>query len=52
MNENNVALISKCMKSLRDSVGVVDAEKFLFLIRSEAFDYTVTANPTQPSTKE
>lgn len=40
MTENNTALISKCMKSLRDSVGVVDTEKFLFLIRSEAFDYT------------
>lgn len=40
MTENNVALISKCMKALRTSVGVVDAERFLFLMRSEAFDYT------------
>ena len=40
MTENNVALISKCMKALRTSVGVVDTEKFLFLMRSEAFDYT------------
>lgn len=40
MTNNNVALISKCMNLLRSNVGIVDAEKFLFLMRSEAFDYT------------
>ena len=40
MSEDNVALVSKCMGVLRDHVGIVEAERFIYLIRSEAFDYT------------
>ena len=30
----------KGMKALRDCLGLVDAEKFIVLIRQEPFDYT------------
>ena len=40
MSEDNVALVSKCMGVLRDHVGIVEAERFIYLMRSEAFDYT------------
>ena len=40
MSENNIALVSKCMDILCEQVGIVDAERFIYIIRSEAFDYT------------
>ena len=40
MTESDDALISKCMDVLCDQVGIVDAEKFIFIIRNETFDYT------------
>lgn len=39
MNDN-VALASKCVDVLCDNVGIVEAEKFVYLIKTEAFDYT------------
>ena len=39
MNENN-ALLNRCMDILCKGVGIVEAETFIFLIRSEDFDYT------------
>lgn len=40
MSENNIALVSKCMDILCSQVGIVDAERFIYIMRSEAFDYT------------
>ena len=40
MSENNIALVSRCMDILCSQVGIVDAERFIFIMRSEAFDYT------------
>lgn len=40
MSENNIALVSKCMDILCNQVGIVDAERFIYIMRSEAFDYT------------
>ena len=39
MNDN-IALVCKCMEILCNSVGVVDAEKFIYYIKTEKFDYT------------
>ena len=41
MSEDNVALVSRCMDVLCNQVGIVEAERFIYLMRSEAFDYTV-----------
>ena len=40
MREDNVALMDRCMDVLRRHVGIVEAERFVYLIRSETFDYT------------
>ena len=40
MSENNIALVSRCMDILCSQVGIVDAERFIYIMRSEAFDYT------------
>ena len=37
---DNVALVSKCMDVLCRQVGIVEAERFIYLVRSESFDYT------------
>lgn len=40
MQEDNIALMDRCMELLRSHVGIVEAERFVYLVRSEAFDYT------------
>ena len=40
MSENNIALVSRCMDILCSQVGIVDTERFIYIMRSEAFDYT------------
>ncbi|MBQ4225825.1 MAG: hypothetical protein II773_08875 [Oscillospiraceae bacterium] len=40
MSENNMALVSKCMDILCKQVGIVDAERFIYIMRSDTFDYT------------
>ena len=40
MSESNVALVNKCMDVLCNHVGIVEAEKFIYIIRNESFDYT------------
>ena len=40
MSENNIALVSRCMDILCNQVGIVDAERFIYIMRSESFDYT------------
>lgn len=37
---SDTALINRCMDILRESVGVVNAEKFVYIMRTDAFDYT------------
>lgn len=37
---NNTILAEKCMQILCEHVGVVEAEKFLILVKSESFNYT------------
>ncbi len=39
MNESN-ALLNRCMDILCKNVGIVEAEHFIYLVKSEAFDYT------------
>lgn len=40
MSENNIALVSRCMDILCSQVVIVDTERFIYIMRSEAFDYT------------
>lgn len=40
MSDSNVALVSKCMDVLCNHVGIVEAERFIYIIRNESFDYT------------
>lgn len=40
MIESNAMIANKCMDILSAQVGVVDAEKFLFYVRYNDFDYT------------
>ena len=40
MTESDGSLVSKCMDVLCDQVGIVETERFIFLIRNESFDYT------------
>ena len=40
MFENNTLLADRCMDVLRDHVGTVEAETFIYFVRSESFDYT------------
>lgn len=37
---NNTILAEKCMQILCEHVGIVEAEKFLILVKSESFNYT------------
>ncbi len=37
---NSIALIQRCMDVLCETVGVVDTEKFIHLIKTDSFDYT------------
>lgn len=39
MNDN-IALVSRCMDILCKHVGVIEAERFVYLIKTETFDYT------------
>lgn len=39
MNDS-IELASKCMEILCDNVGIVNAEKFVYLIKTDTFDYT------------
>ena len=40
MFENNTILADRCMDVLSDHVGTVEAEAFIYFVRSESFDYT------------
>ncbi len=40
MSENDIALLTKCAAVLCEQVGIVETERFIYLVRSEAFDYT------------
>ena len=40
MSENMAATVSKCMDVIREQVGTVELETFIYYIRSQAFDYT------------
>ena len=37
---DNTALANTCMQILCEHVGVINAEKFLVMIKRESFDYT------------
>ncbi|GHT42998.1 hypothetical protein FACS189437_10870 [Bacteroidia bacterium] len=37
---SNATLLDKGMKCLSNELGLVDAEKFIFLLLSQPFDYT------------
>ena len=39
MNDS-IALVNRCMDVLCETVGVVEAEKFIHFIKTESFDYT------------
>ena len=38
--ENNSILADRCMNILREHVGTVETEAFIYYIRSQSFDYT------------
>ncbi len=37
---NNTSLAHECMQLLCEHVGIVNTEKFLVMVKSDAFDYT------------
>lgn len=37
---DNTALANRCMQILCEHVGVVNAERFLVMVKSESFNYT------------
>ena len=37
---NDAALATKCMEILCEHVGIVEAERFLVMVKSDSFDYT------------
>ncbi len=37
---SDTALVRKCMDILREQVGIVEAERFIYVMRTDAFDYT------------
>ena len=39
MNDST-ALVNRCMDILCESVGIVETERFIHLIKTESFDYT------------
>ena len=40
MSENSATLMTKCMNAVRREVGDADAERFVYLMLNEGFDYT------------
>ncbi len=38
--KNDTLILQEGMKALRDKLGLIEAEKFITLIRREPFDYT------------
>lgn len=40
MFENNTILADRCMDVLREHVGTVETETFIYYVRSQSFDYT------------
>ena len=40
MNEEMSATVNRCMDAIREHVGTVELEVFIYYIRSQAFDYT------------
>jgi hypothetical protein len=40
MRANTAEPLSRGMKILSDNMGIVEAEKFIFLVKTEDFDYT------------
>lgn len=37
---NSISLVEKCMRILCENVGVIEAEQFIYFIKTENFDYT------------
>lgn len=40
MTSNTADTLSRGMTILRDQMGIVEAERFIFLVKTEGFDYT------------
>ena len=40
MRANTAETLSRGMKILSDNMGIVEAENFIFLVKTEGFDYT------------
>ena len=40
MIDSKAALADKCMSILCEQIGVIEAEQFIFYLRTEGFDYT------------
>lgn len=40
MTNSMSATVSRCMEAVRDHVGTVELEAFIYYIRSDSFDYT------------
>ena len=40
MNESMPIMADRCMNAVRDHVGTVELEAFIYYVRSQSFDYT------------
>ena len=40
MNTNTAEVLTKGMESMLEKMSIVDVEQFIFLVKSEGFDYT------------
>ncbi len=40
MSDNTADILSRGMEILSQEMGIVDAERFIFLVKTEGFDYT------------
>ena len=40
MTESRAALADRCMSILCEHIGILEAEQFIFYLRTESFDYT------------
>ncbi len=40
MNESIIITANRCMDAVRENVGTVELEQFIYFIRSQSFDYT------------
>lgn len=40
MQANTASTLSRGMEALTEKLGIVEAERFIFLVKSETFDYT------------